>query len=137
MRLNWPDIRNLVKYEDFDRALVDNEIVAWASIREIIVGLLGKHPSPNYEGSLRRMLDVFFQNWSEYVAKNSFPSSPFGLLQSTEENKNEKQENKGEEVEGMEFFSEESKNENEEQGNKGEEVEGMEFFSNESDYSMF
>ncbi|CAH0547602.1 unnamed protein product [Brassicogethes aeneus] len=57
--LNGPDIRKLVKSEDFDRVLVDNEIVAWSSIKEIIVGLLGKHRSPNYEGSVRRMLDAF------------------------------------------------------------------------------
>lgn len=57
--MNGPDIRKLVKTEEFDNVLIDNELTAWRSIKEVIEGLLGKHRSEHYQRSVHTMLDAF------------------------------------------------------------------------------
>lgn len=49
----------MLKTQAFDDVLNDDELIAWRSIKEVIEGLLGKHRSESYQGSVHTMMAAF------------------------------------------------------------------------------
>lgn len=57
--VDGPDVRKLIKCEEFTNILEGNESIAWDCIKAVIETLLGKHRSPEYSIFLHNMLDSF------------------------------------------------------------------------------
>lgn len=54
-----PDIRKLMKDENFENCLGEAEKDAWISFKNVIKNFLGNHKSPDYKDIVGRMLEKF------------------------------------------------------------------------------
>lgn len=54
-----PDIRKLVKDENFENSLSDPEKDAWISLKDVMKNFLGNYKDPNYKDIVGRMLEKF------------------------------------------------------------------------------
>lgn len=54
-----PDIRKLVKDENFEKSLSDHEKDAWTGLKNVMKSFLGNHKDPNYKDIIGRMLETF------------------------------------------------------------------------------
>lgn len=57
--VNGPDIRKLIKSQEFNNVLNENEMLAWTSIKNVIEGLLGNKRSETYKDDVNLMMSAF------------------------------------------------------------------------------
>ena len=57
--LNVPDIRKLMKNEEFESLLSEQELIAWDSVKSVIENCLGIHRSENWRIHVQDMLTAF------------------------------------------------------------------------------
>jgi len=60
--LNGPDIRKLIKSEDFSSILNDDQKIAWVSLKCVIERVLGKHRDENHEALVKEIMKSFQAN---------------------------------------------------------------------------
>lgn len=56
---NGPDIRRLMKKNDFDNSLNPNQIIAWNAIKDVIENVLGKKREADSAERVKRLLKAF------------------------------------------------------------------------------
>lgn len=59
--LNGPDIRKLMKSEQFKNVLEENELIAWDSLKAVIENVLGNRRAENWRVYVEDMLQSFEQ----------------------------------------------------------------------------
>ena len=57
--LNGPDIRTLIKVDDFNDFLTTEQLSAWKKITAVIANFLGNHRVENYKELVRDMIKSF------------------------------------------------------------------------------
>lgn len=57
--MDGPDVRKLMRSEEFENVLEGHESIAWDSIKAVITTLLGKNRSENYSVFVKDMIDSF------------------------------------------------------------------------------
>lgn len=57
--LNGPDIRRLMRDEQFENALPEEEEIAWDNLKAVIAGVLGNHREDNWRILVENMLQSF------------------------------------------------------------------------------
>lgn len=56
---NGPDIRRLMKNNDFDNSLDQNQLIAWNAIKDVIENVLGKKREADSAQRVKRLLKAF------------------------------------------------------------------------------
>lgn len=54
-----PDIRRLMKSDEFEATLTEVELKTWRALKNVTIHLLGKNRSSDYEPMVQEMLDGF------------------------------------------------------------------------------